>query len=494
VSVRNYAISYYFTEDDCLFFDSDDPNSLAGVIDRVVESPCILEHYGKRSAILRQRFSWGGEKRKYIAMLRELADVAPTDDDPLALMPVVRKSAESVAQWVETHNYRAYDPGDGSLSCLYPLTLHSHFLRRVLTAVVLRSPFHIRPWIGIHPHTSTKGMGYMAWGHVKMYALTRSESHRRRAEHCLKWLVDNPSPGWGAFCWGNHFSFSTRAGTIPARTPTIVWSSLIALAFLEAYRVFGDARYLDVAVSTGEWVKTLPREKTSRGTCLSYVPSHQSSIHNSNMLGAALLAQLAVYTNDRESLELASEAMIYSCTRQNEDGAWFYGEAPKYHWIDNFHTGYNLDCLKRYIDITGDRDFEPQLRMGFDYFKSHFFEPNGLPKYYHDKAGPVDIQCAAQSIDTLAYFSQLDPDAMELAEKVARWTIRNMQAEDGHFYYRDLGWKKVKTPMLHWGQGTMFKALAHLLTMRREREKAGEPVVPQRTESTSFAVELPGRV
>jgi hypothetical protein len=39
-----------------------------------------------------------------------------------------------------------------------------------------------------------------------------------------------------------------------------------------------------------------------------------------------------------------------------------------------------------------------------------------------------------------------------------------MQARDGHFYYRDLGWKKVKTPMFHWGQGTMFKALAHLLS------------------------------
>jgi hypothetical protein len=52
---------------------------------------------------------------------------------------------------------------------------------------------------------------------------------------------------------------------------------------------------------------------------------------------------------------------------------------------------------------------------------------------------------------------------MTLAKKVAAWTIENMQDEDGHFYYRDLGWKKVKTPMLHWGQGTMTKALAVLL-------------------------------
>ncbi len=47
--------------------------------------------------------------------------------------------------------------------------------------------------------------------------------------------------------------------------------------------------------------------------------------------------------------------------------------------------------------------------------------------------------------------------------RVADWTLREMQAADGHFYYRDLGWTKVRTPMLHWGQGTMIKAIASLL-------------------------------
>jgi hypothetical protein len=63
----------------------------------------------------------------------------------------------------------------------------------------------------------------------------------------------------------------------------------------------------------------------------------------------------------------------------------------------------------------------------------------------------------------LATFSEEDPGSLVLAAKVADWTIDNMQAEDGHFYYRDLGWKTVRTPMLHWGQGTMLKALAVLL-------------------------------
>ena len=388
---------------------------------------------------------------------------------------VVQKSAQEVARWVEEHNYRAYDPGDGDLSFLRYLTFSSHFLRRLLTASVLRLPFHIRPLIGIGPHTSTKGMGYMGWGYVKMYALTGIESYRRRAEFCFDWLMRNRSTGYQHYCWGNHFSFSTRGGTIPKHMPTIVWSSLIGMAFLEASELLGNPNYLEVATSIAEWVKTLPRERTSRGTCLSYVPFRQSSIHNSNMLGAALLARVAVHTHDHEALELAREAMIYSCARQNADGAWYYGEAPKYHWIDNFHTGYNLDCLKRYTDSTADRQFESNLRRGFQYFKLHFFDPDGRAKYYHDKAGPIDIQCAAQAIDTLAFFSDTDLEALKLAAKVARWTINNMQAQDGHFYYRDLGWKKVKTPMLHWGQGTMFKALGHLLSKLKGEAHAKEP-------------------
>jgi rhamnogalacturonyl hydrolase YesR len=376
----------------------------------------------------------------------------------------VEKSIGSVTRWVEGHSYQGYDPGDGDLSFLRYLTFNAYFLRRILTAVVLRTPFHIRPWIGVRPHTSTKAMGYFGWGYGKMYAVTGDESYRRRAESCFDWLMKNRSPGQQHFCWGNHFSFSTRAGTIPRYMPTIVWSSLIGLAFLEAYEVLKRPKYLEVAASTAEWVKSLPRERTTRGSCLSYVPCRQSSIHNSNMLGAALLARVAAHTGDQFALDVARDAITYSCARQNEDGAWFYGELPKYHWVDNFHTGYNLDSLKRYIDSTGETECAANLRLGFQYFIHGFVEPDGRPKYYQNQAFPIDIQCAAQAIDTLAFFSDVESQSLALAEKVAAWTIEHMQAQDGHFYYRDLGWKKVKTPMLHWGQGTMFKALAHLLT------------------------------
>jgi hypothetical protein len=288
--------------------------------------------------------------------------------------------------------------------------------------------------------------------------------HANNAVKCLDWLMEHRSPDYADFCWGNDFTFTTRAGRIPRHEPTVVWSGLIGQAFLDGYDLLGQPQYLKVADSVCDWILKLPRETTASGTCLSYVAFKQVSIHNSNLLGGALLARAGQATGRTEALEVARQSMRYSCARQNSDGAWFYADAPKYHWIDNFHTGYNLDSLKRYAISTGDASFDANRRCGYDYFKRSFFEPEGRPKYMHDRTFPVDIQCAAQAIDTLAFFADEDPDALDLACRVANWTIAHMQSPDGHFYYRDLGWKKIKTPMFHWGQGTMFKALAHLST------------------------------
>lgn len=389
----------------------------------------------------------------------------------------IEHSIAALIGWLESHDYEAYDPGDGNLSFLNVFTFKNLLLERLLQQSVYRAPFNLRPLYGIKPHRSTKGIGYIGWGYTKLYATKSDPHYRERATMCFDWLLKNKSPGYPQFCWGNHFPFSSRGGKIPALEPTIVWSSLIGQAFVEAYEVFEERRYLEVASSICEWILKLPREKTASGSCLSYVAFTQSSIHNSNMLGAALLARVGSLTRNAQALEVAADAMTYSCTRQNSDGAWYYGEAPKYHWIDNFHTGYNLDSLKRYSDSTGDKQFDDQLRHGFEYFRRNFFEQGGRPKYYHDHAYPIDIQCAAQAIDTLTFFADELGSGLALAEQVAAWTIDHMQDDDGHFYYRDLGWALNRTPMLHWGLGTMMKALTHLLARIESARRPAEPAV-----------------
>jgi glycosyltransferase involved in cell wall biosynthesis len=83
VTVRNNAISYYFNEDDCIFFEWNDPQSLSAALDRIAENPEILVRYRERSVALRERFSWTREKGKYVTLLRQLTGVTEAFQSPL---------------------------------------------------------------------------------------------------------------------------------------------------------------------------------------------------------------------------------------------------------------------------------------------------------------------------------------------------------------------------------------------------------------------------
>lgn len=390
------------------------------------------------------------------------------------------RSILSLEKWVEDHNYKGYEYSDGLLSPLQFLTFNNQFLERCLLQLVRLSPVNIRPIIGVKPQDSTKGRGYMAWGYLTMFRLTGDARYKGKAENCFQWLDENKAKNYEFHSWGNHFPFAGRGGRYPKHEPIIVWTSLIGQAFLDGYEILGDMWYLDIANSICRWICSLPRERTSHGSCLSYFAFKQSSVHNSNMLGAAMLARTARITGELELKDIAREAMVYSCTRQLPDGAWYYGPDTIYHWVDNFHTGYNLDSLKCYMENMEDTTFEQNLRRGFEYYMKVFFEKDGAPRYYNNKTNPIDIQCASQAITTLAYFSDLYPEALELSCKIANWTIDNMQDKTGYFYYRLLPWKKIKVPMLHWGQATMYRGLTSLLARMKGTQSETEYRIPRR--------------
>lgn len=74
VAVRNKAIAYYLKEEDCLFYQWDDPDSLRSVLDRLAEQPELLLKYRERSIEMRTHFLWSKERDHYISMLRQLAN------------------------------------------------------------------------------------------------------------------------------------------------------------------------------------------------------------------------------------------------------------------------------------------------------------------------------------------------------------------------------------------------------------------------------------
>jgi rhamnogalacturonyl hydrolase YesR len=396
----------------------------------------------------------------------------PTDRGPAAAVStteLIGSSLKRLEAWVESHGYEAYEPFDGLSSPLRPLTGGSLFLDRLLMQAVRQSPINLRPLVGIRPLPSTKGRGYMAAGYLTLFRLTSDPEYRRKAIACLDWLSTHTSPKFTECSWANHFDFASRGGRYGKDESIIVWTALIGQAFVDAFEAVGEQRFLDVAQSACRWILALPRERTESGTCISYHALGQSSIHNANMLGAAFLARCWRHAREPEYLDVAREAMRYSCTRQLEDGSWWYAEAPMYHWIDNFHTGYNLDSLKCYIESTGDETYHGHVLRGLKFYTDHFFREDGCPRYYHDRTQPIDSQCAAQSIETLTRVADIDDSYLRLAERVALWTIRNMQDRDGHFYYRKYPLITAKAPMLHWAQATTYRALALLWSRLRAR-------------------------
>lgn len=379
----------------------------------------------------------------------------------------IEECVNLVEKWVEKKEYKSYEPFDGLSSFLRPLTFNKVYPERILQQIVRQSPINLRPMLGVKPLESTKGRGYMAWGYLLNYKRRKEPLYLEKTDRCLEWLLKNRSPGHANACWGNHFDFTSRAGKLPKHEPIIVWTSLIGQAVLDVYDTKREKKYLDIAKDICTWIINLPREKTDCGTCISYVKFTQSSIHNSNMLGAAMLARTASICNDAEMMNVARDAMLYSCSRQRDDGSWFYGEGPSTHWVDNFHTGYNLDSLHLYIKYSKNNEFNKNLKNGTEYYVNNFFKDDGTPKYYNNKTYPIDIQCASQAIDTLSLLSENDEKLLEAADKTIEWTIENMFDEKGYFYYRVLPLVKDKTPMLHWGQATMYKALNNYLLINR---------------------------
>lgn len=377
----------------------------------------------------------------------------------------LRESICRLSDWLEKNDYRGYDTFDGLNSkFLRPLTFENKFLRTALQQGVRRFPINMRSLLGIGKSHSTKGMGFLARGFMRLHEATGDAAWQDKAESALQWLIENQSNGYSGTCWGNHFDYQSRSSYVPKGLPSVVWTSLIGHAFLDAHDYLQRPSFLQVAVSSCEHIlRDLDTFGEGESVCIGYFPKQKLQVHNANTLAASILARTYSYTRNESYRALAQKAIQYTAQHQRPDSSWYYGEADNLHWIDNFHTAYVLDCFKHYAKGTGDSRFDQNLRGGYEYWKSTFFLADGIPKYYNYKTLPIDIQCCSQAIDTLVFFQDRDPESLPLALKIAEWTIRHMQDRTGYFYYRRYSRCLVnKTPTLHWGQATMLCALAGL--------------------------------
>ena len=383
----------------------------------------------------------------------------------VSVITQVWTSISRLSDWLEKNDYSGYDVFDGlNAKVLRPLTFETPFLRTVLQQGIRRFPFNMRPLLGVPKSHSTKAMGFLARGFIRLHQSTDHPVWRDKAEFALRWLIEHQSVGYSGACWGNHFDYQSRSCYVAKNVPSVVWTSLIGHAFLDAYEHFGKDPFLQVAASSCDHIqRDLGSRAEGDAVCINYFPTTKHQVHNANTLGASFLARTYSHTRNESYRILAEKALRYTAKHQRPDSSWYYGEPGNLHWVDNFHTAYVLDSFKHYSDATGDTQFDAKLMDGYEYWKHTFFLPDGTPRYYNRKTLPIDIQCSSQAIDTLVFFQDRDPNSLPLAAKITEWTISRMQDPSGYFYYRRYApWLVNKTATLHWGQATMLCALAGL--------------------------------
>lgn len=382
--------------------------------------------------------------------------------------------------YCEAEGFKGWDPYDGLNSKLTHTILplkHSAFLRLCIIQGFKRCPFNLRKLALVPKEYNAKGIGLFLSGYCNLFKAVKRHPEWKdqlgtfdeikvQIHELANLLISLRSQGnYSGACWGYNFDWQARRLFLfPKYTPTVVATNFCATALIEAYEITGNKEYLDIALSAADFViKDLHRTSYKDGFLFSYSPlPGNDTVFNASLLGARLLSYCYYYTQKEKYKQLAKQTIETCCEGQRKDGAWVYGMLPVQSWVDSFHTGYNLDALISYQEMTGDESFKHYIEKGFDYYINHFFESDGTPKYYDNKMYPIDIHCPGQLFVTLSRLHKTEEYA-GLAEKVMNWTIKNMQDKKGYFYYQLKPGISSKISYMRWSNAFMFNALSHYL-------------------------------
>ena len=389
---------------------------------------------------------------------------------------IIQNSLKQLKAYCESESFKGWDPYDGLNSKVFqslPFLKRSALCRLVVIQGFKRSPVNFRSLALVPKEYNAKGIGLFLQGYCNLYKAYDSivseygskEELLSRIHELSELLISLQSKGYSGSCWGYNFDWQARRLFLfPKGTPTIVATCFCATALMDAYEVTGKQEYLDVALSSAEFVmRDIVRTEYNGGFLLSYSPLQgNDTVFNASLLGSKLLAYCYKYTGKEEYRQAAMSSVCACCNAQSEDGSWVYGMLPVQSWIDSFHTGYNLDALVAYQEMTGDDSFAENISKGFEFYIRNFFEEDGCPKYYHTQKYPIDIHCPGQLFITLHRLDKFEENR-ELATRVLNWTVENMQDKKGYFYYQIKKGINSKISYMRWSNAFMFNALSYYL-------------------------------
>jgi hypothetical protein len=376
-------------------------------------------------------------------------------------------------QWCRAQGFAGYDPFDALNSRLFQATplKHSRGARLAWTQFHKRSPINFRSLVRIPRERNSKGIALFALAALANYRREPTQEAEIEARELLDDLMWMRLKGFKGAAWGYNFDWQSRSFFVPRGTPTVVPTAFAARALCEGAQVFSAEEYLPFARTICDFIlNDLNRsDETNDEVCFSYSPLDRTRVFNASLLAAETLGTVGRLNGDASLCDWAMRTARYVVRRQRADGSWAYGADEHQSWADNFHTAFVLGSLSRIIDSCEPArdEFEPALRRGYEFWKERFFLEHGWPKYYPDRLYPADAHSAASAIVALVELRGRVPGALNLAEQIAAWVIKNLRDKSGFFYYQQRRFYKVRIPYTRWSESWMMYALARLWEVRR---------------------------
>jgi hypothetical protein len=379
------------------------------------------------------------------------------------------KSIELLEVYVEREKYAGFDPYDGLQSPLakMPVFRTNKLLRFYFQQIVKRFPLNLRCFLGIKKGKNpvTLGLCIQAYSYLSEVYPEKNEIYNAKIEKLIDELIEFQSKGFSGACWGYEFDWEARYAKIPAFQPNIVATGIITNALFESWKINQNERCKELILSSSNFVlKDLNRTENSNELCFSYSPFDKQTVLNASMKAVRILAQTYELTKDECIFPIANAAVQYLVNRQNKDGSFFYSD--KGNWIDNYHTGYILDCLDSFLKHFQSIEYKQNLDVGLEFYFANFFTNSGICKFYNNQTFPIDTTSISQSILSLTKFGKI-----ENAKQIASWSIENMQSKKGYFYFRKFKHHTIKTSFMRWSNAWIFASFSFLAHNSKLYEK-----------------------
>ena len=417
------------------------------------------------------------------------------DDAHWVTDDAVGETLAETLRYARERDYTGWDYFDGMSSRVRrALPFETKWTNILIQEGIKRAPVNVRRLMLVEQRQNFKGTALFAMANRRAHDRLGDDLYRREADRLTTWLVENQSRGYEGFCGGHQHATQGLDERLSAKHPGIVSTGYAVRALLSgsdgddpgdgnAGGDGGSEADFDDGASGGSFAavaeSALPfvfedlNYRESGGTArIDYHASAEAgetTVINANAIGARLLLDLHERRPRPELRERAERILDYVASRQADVGGWTYTDPPSASHLsmDNHHNGFILESFLRYRAVTGSTRYDDTLERGLAFYRRTLFEPSGAPNWDEDSAYPKDVHAAAEGI---VLFSAAGDTAF--ASRIIDWTLSELYAGDGQFYYQKRRFYTKRFTLMRWCQAWMAFALGEYLEAReRQRER-----------------------